>query len=167
MPFWIRDLKITAFEVPHDSIENDGYQIVFDGTTIVLITDVGHITPTIKKYASTANHLIMESNYDEEMLQTGRYPYHLKRRITNGFGHISNRLSGDFIASIYSTKLKEVWLCHLSNDNNRPELAYSTVEQCLEKNGIYVGNHIALKTLSRGKPSGLKEFEAVIQALNS
>ncbi|NDW08092.1 MBL fold metallo-hydrolase [Dysgonomonas sp. 520] len=158
IPFTIKDFQITAFEVPHDTIENVGYQIVFDNNTVVLLTDVGRITDTIVKYASTANHLIMEANYDEEMLRFGRYPEYLKKRITSGMGHISNRLSGDFIASIYTPQLEEIWLCHLSNDNNRPEIAYRTVESCLEKEGIYVGNHVKLQTLSRGKPSGLKEF---------
>ncbi len=157
-PFKIRGFEITAFDVPHDSVENVGYQISFQDNTIVLVTDVGRITEKIIRYASTANHLIMEANYDEEMLRYGRYPEYLKKRIANGSGHLSNQLSGDFLASIYSPHLEEVWLCHLSNDNNRPEIAYRTVETCLEREGIYVGNQIRLQTLLRGKPSRLKEF---------
>ncbi|MFV0467795.1 MAG: MBL fold metallo-hydrolase [Dysgonomonas sp.] len=159
--FFIRDFCITAFEVPHDSIENVGYQICFEGNTFVLVTDVGRITDTITRYASTATHLIMEANYDEEMLRNGRYPEYLKRRISNGSGHLSNRLSGNFLASIYSPTLQEIWLCHLSNDNNHPELAYKTVESCLAENGIFIGNHVILKTLSRGKPSAMKDFTAI------
>lgn len=165
--FSIRDFQVTAFDVPHDSIENVGYQIVFDGNSVVIITDVGRITDTITKYASTASHLIMEANYDEEMLLYGRYPEYLKQRIANGNGHLSNKLSGNFLASIYTPLLKEIWLCHLSNDNNHPELAYKTVEACLANNNILVGNHIALKTLTRGKPSGLKEFDIIIPTSDS
>lgn len=158
MPFSIKDFQITAFDVPHDTIENVGYQIKIGEKTVVLITDVGRITPTIEEFAKTANHLIIEANYDEEMLLNGRYPQHLKQRITSGMGHLSNRLTGELLTSIYSNQLDEVWLCHLSQDNNHPELAYKTVEIALREKGISVGKDIVLKTLSRGKPSGLREF---------
>ncbi|MBB4037611.1 phosphoribosyl 1,2-cyclic phosphodiesterase [Dysgonomonas hofstadii] len=156
--FEIRDFKITAFEVPHDSIDNVGYHIEFDGQSFVIVTDIGCITDKIREYASRANHLVIESNYDEYMLQAGRYPYYLKQRIGNGMGHLSNRLSADFIASIYNERLRNIWLCHLSQDNNRPELAYQTVEEALKTKGCQVGKHIRLEALSRYKVSGLREF---------
>jgi len=157
-PFSINDFVITAFEVPHDSIENVGYHIEFDGQTFVLITDVGCITDKIREYASRANHLVIEANYDDYMLQTGRYPQFLKQRICNGMGHLSNRLSAEFIASIYNEKMRNIWLCHLSQDNNHPEIAYKTVEEMLTVNGVQVGKHVKLETLSRYKVSGLREF---------
>lgn len=156
--FAIGGLAITAFEVPHDSIENVGYKIECGENTIVLATDVGRITDTIVEYASQANHLIIEANYDDEMLQRGSYPQYLKSRIVSGTGHLSNTFCGELVASIFSERLKDVWLCHLSNDNNHPELAYKTVESVLSKNGIVVGRDLELQTLSRGKPSGVKEF---------
>lgn len=164
--FSIKDFEITAFEVPHDTIENVGYQIKVGGKTIVLVTDVGRITPTIEQYAKTANHLIIEANYDEEMLTNGNYPYHLKQRIISGMGHLSNRLTGELLTSIYNNHLDEIWLCHLSQDNNHPELAYKTIEYALKEKGIRVGEDVTLKTLSRGKPSGLREFQVLIPASN-
>ncbi|MBK5719587.1 MBL fold metallo-hydrolase [Dysgonomonas sp. Marseille-P4677] len=156
--FSINDFEITAFDVPHDSIENVGYHIKLEDQTFVLITDIGRITDKIREYASKANHLVIEANYDEYMLQAGRYPYHLKERIANGSGHLSNRLSAEFIASIYNDNLKNIWLCHLSQDNNHPELAFKTVEQALLSNGIDVGKNVRLEALSRYKVSGLREF---------
>lgn len=156
--FAIRDMKVTAFEVPHDSIENVGYHIEFEGQSLVLLTDIGRITEKITYYASKANHLIIEANYDEDMLRNGRYPYMLKQRISCGTGHLSNRLSAEFIKSIYSDKLKNIWLCHLSQDNNHPELAYKTVEQSLNEKGVKVNQHVRLDILSRFKASGLREF---------
>lgn len=156
--FWIKDFEITAFDVPHDSIENVGYQIKVGGKTIVLITDIGRPTDTIAQYAGSANHLIIEANYDEEMLRQGSYPLYLKQRITSGTGHLSNRLTGELLSNVYHEAMDEVWLCHLSQDNNHPELAYKTVEYALLQKGIKVGKDVQLKTLSRGKPSGLKEF---------
>ncbi|MDL2214836.1 MBL fold metallo-hydrolase [Dysgonomonas sp. OttesenSCG-928-M03] len=156
--FEIKDFQITAFDVPHDTIENVGYQIKLGNETIVLATDIGRITDTLTHYAATANHLIIESNYDEEMLENGRYPYVLKKRIASGMGHLSNRLTGELLCSIYHDNLNEIWLCHLSHDNNHPELAYKTIELALKGRGVKVGHDVILKTLSRGKPSGLKEF---------
>jgi len=157
-PFYIKDFQITAFDVPHDTIENVGYQICIGDKTIVLATDVGRVTDKIIDYVRTANHLIIEANYDEEMLENGRYPYYLKKRISSGMGHLSNRLTGELVCNIYHNKLDEIWLCHLSQDNNHPELAYKTVEIALKNQGINVGKDVLLRTLSRGKPSGLKEF---------
>lgn len=157
-PFFIKDFEITAFEVPHDSIDNVGYHIQFEGQTFVLITDIGRITDKIREYASKANHLVIEANYDEYMLQAGKYPYYLKERIGNGTGHLSNRLSAEFIASICNENMRNIWLCHLSQDNNHPEIAFKTVEQALFTNGIKVGGNIKLEALSRYKVSGLREF---------
>lgn len=157
-PFFIKDFKITAFEVPHDSIDNVGFHIELDEQVFVLATDIGRITDTIKRYASQAHHLVIEANYDDYMLQAGRYPYYLKQRITNGMGHLSNQHSAAFIASIYNERMQNIWLCHLSQDNNHPELAYKTVELALAANGIIVGKNIRLEALSRFKVSGLREF---------
>lgn len=156
--FKIRDFDITAFDVPHDSIENVGYHIRCENQVFVLITDIGRITETIRHYAMQANHLVIETNYDEEMLRTGRYPFHLKQRISSGMGHISNHLTADFIADIYHRELKSIWLCHLSQDNNHPDLAYKAVEQSLRNIGIIAGKDIYLSTLNRHKASGLREF---------
>ncbi|NDV94629.1 MBL fold metallo-hydrolase [Dysgonomonas sp. 521] len=157
-PFSIREFQITAFEVPHDSIDNVGYHIQFDGQTFVLVTDAGCITDKIREYASKANHLVIEANYDEYMLQAGKYPYYLKQRIGNGMGHLSNRLSAEFIASIYNENMQNIWLCHLSQDNNHPEIAFKAVEQALSANGIAAGKDVKVETLSRFKVSGLREF---------
>lgn len=156
-PFFIKDLKITAFEVPHDSIENLGYHIEANGQTFVLLTDIGRFTDTIRRYAGRANHLVIESNYDETMLRNGPYPYYLKERISSGMGHISNHLSAQFIAEIYHKGMKNIWLCHLSQENNHPELAYNTVVDSLLKIGVKPSD-VRLETLNRHKASGLREF---------
>lgn len=154
----IHDFEVTPFEVPHDSFDNVGYHIRFGEHSITLATDVGRITDRIEHYARMAQTLIFESNYDETMLQTGRYPQHLKQRIACGTGHLSNRQAADFLAKIYSPRLKTIWLCHLSGDNNRPELAYNQTADALSKIGVEVGKHIQLQTLNRGKPSKAQDF---------
>lgn len=156
--FSIDKFQITAFDVPHDSIENVGYHIEFDGQIFVFITDIGRITDKVIEFARKANHLVIEANYDEYMLQAGKYPYHLKERIRNGMGHLSNRLAAEFIANIYHEKMENIWLCHLSQDNNHPEIALKTVKEALTLNGVKVDTNINIQTLSRYKASGLREF---------
>lgn len=152
-PFRIEDLKITAFPVPHDSTENVGYFIEFGNQKLMIATDVGTITDDIKHYMLQANHLVIESNYDEEMLVSGRYPIHLKQRITNGTGHLSNRQAAEFLAENFSSKLKNIWLCHLSGDNNHPQLAYDTVARALANTGVKVGKEVSLSVFGRDKLS--------------
>lgn len=148
-PFQIEDFRITAFNVPHDSVDNSGYYIEFNNQKFTLVTDVGTITDEVGYYICKANHLVIESNYDEEMLKNGRYPYSLRKRIASGTGHLSNRQTAEFLADNYSTDLRNIWLCHLSGDNNHPELAFQTVENKLAQKGIKVGRDVELHVLLR------------------
>ena len=158
VPVEIKDFRITAFEIPHDSSDNVGYLIVFGKQKIVLATDAGHISETMAHYIKIANHLIIETNYDLEMLKTGNYPAFLKERIRNGFGHLSNRETADFLAANFDLHLKNIWLCHLSKDNNHPELACKTVEMAFSQYGIRVGKDVNLAALKRTNPSDMFFF---------
>jgi phosphoribosyl 1,2-cyclic phosphodiesterase len=163
-PFMLRDFKVTAFEVPHDSSDNVGYCIEAGRHTFTFATDVGNITQTVDSYMRKANHLIIEANYDEEMLRTGSYPPFLKERVASPTGHLSNREAADFLATLNydpadeARRLRDVWLCHLSRDNNHPELAYKTIEMRLFQEGICVGKDVTLTTLKRTTPSDLYLF---------
>lgn len=156
--FEIEDFTIQAFEVPHDSIDNNGFHITFENQHFVLATDMGRITPEIEKYIQIANHLVIEANYDMQMLQSGKYPLHLKQRITSGMGHISNDLVAAALAKNYSSNKQNIWLCHLSKDNNTPELAFNAVHQKLKEVGVKIGTDLNLEVLSRNKASGLRYF---------
>ena len=155
----IEDLSITAFEVPHDGTDNVGYCIEADGKIFSFLTDLGHITSTAAEYICRANYLILEANYDEEMLKMGPYPQYLKERIAGPNGHMSNRETAEFLAENITERLKYIWLCHLSKDNNHPELAYKTVELLLRSKGVLVGKDVQLIALKRNTPSELYEFE--------
>ncbi len=159
IPFSIRDFNITAFEVPHDSTDNVGYYIEFGSHKFTFATDVGHITEVVSRYMCRANHLVIEANYDEEMLKFGTYPHFLKERVASPTGHLSNHEAAEFLATHYHTELKDIWLCHLSRDNNHPELAYKTIDIRLFREGIRVGKDVSLTALKRSTPSDLYEFE--------
>ena len=153
------DFKVRPFAVPHDASENVGYELVVEGITFVVITDVGHITDEIKEVIGRANYLVIEANHDLEMLKTGPYPEYLKQRITSGSGHLSNVACGEALVENMTEELKHVWLCHLSEENNHPELARKTVEQILRSHGVIPGKDMELEVLKRKTPTGVYELE--------
>ena len=158
-PMTLEDFHIESFEVPHDGTDNVGYCIEIDGKVFSFLTDLGEITPTAAHYISKAHYLILEANYDEEMLKMGPYPQYLKERIASKTGHMSNSDTAEFLAENITEHLRYIWLCHLSKDNNHPELAYKTVEWKLKNKGILVGKDVQLLALKRNTPSELYVFE--------
>ena len=150
--------NVKPFRVPHDASENVGYQIETDGVTFCIITDAGSITDEMKTYITNADYLVIEANHDIEMLRHGAYPQHLKERILSQTGHLSNRDCGVAIAENMKEGLKHVWLCHLSEENNHPELARKTVENVLREYGIIAGKDVELEVLKRKTPSGIYEL---------
>ena len=145
---------VTPFTVPHDSSDNVGYMIECQGVCFCIMTDVGHVTDEMAEYIGRANYLVLEANHDREMLQQGPYPEHLKVRIQSGSGHLNNTACGEAIATNMSENLRHVWLCHLSEENNHPELARKTVEGVLRSYGIIAGKDIKLDVLKRTMPTG-------------
>lgn len=158
-PMQLRDFRIESFEVPHDGTDNVGYCIEIDGKTFSFLTDLGEITPMAAEYICKANYLILEANYDEDMLRMGNYPQYLKERIISRTGHMSNTDTAEFLAENISENLQYIWLCHLSKDNNHPELAYKTVEFRLRDKGIVVGKDVQLSALKRNTPSEVYESD--------
>lgn len=139
IPFKVGDLEITAFEVPHDGSDNMGFSIGYQNRNFVLATDMGQVMPRAKHYISNADYLVIESNYDLKMLLDGRYPEFLKARIQTSVGHMDNDATAAFLKEIYSERLKHIFLCHLSKDNNTPEKALEKVRTALEEVGAKVG----------------------------
>lgn len=150
--------SVTSFPVPHDSKDCVGYSVKADGVTFCIITDVGVITDEIKPFIRDANYLVIESNHDEEMLSGGPYPAHLKRRIASNTGHLSNSDCGKALAENATQKLRHVWLCHLSEENNHPELARKTVDSVLRSYGIVPGTDFQLSVLKRKLPCDIVDL---------
>lgn len=140
IPFKIGEMEITAFEVPHDGTDNMGFSLNFGGRNFVLATDMGEVVPRARHYMSQADYLVIESNYDLKMLINGRYPEFLKARIRTSAGHMDNDATATFLKEIYSSRLKHIFLCHLSKDNNTPEIALEKVRAALQEAGAKVGS---------------------------
>lgn len=135
----IAGFEIQSFLVPHDSVQNYGYHIRRGEFSFTIATDVGHVTSEIKSFAARAKYLVIEANYDHEMLMNGNYPSFLKDRVSSHLGHLCNRDTAQLLSEIYSPELKHVWLCHLSKDNNHPDLCWKTIESKLYGLGVRIG----------------------------
>ena len=139
-PFKLCGMEFTAFETSHDGTDNMGFSIQMGNQNFVVATDMGVITPRAEYYMEQAHYLMIESNYDRTMLDTGRYPEFLKARVRGPKGHLDNEVAAQFVAQHYHSGLKWLFLCHLSNDNNTPEQALRTMRSALEQRGLTVGD---------------------------
>ena len=151
--FHIVDFRITAFDLPHDT-ENTGYSISTDDGVFTLMTDVGAITENVCRYIQASNYIVIEADYDEYMLEHGRYHVTLKERIRNGTGHLSNLQCAEALTANYHQGLRNVWLCHRSAENNTEDLCLNTVKELFEQKGIIPGRDFTLEVLKRGTPMG-------------
>lgn len=149
----VGDFVVTPFAVPHDSADNVGYSVEYKGINFCLVTDIGEITADIRHHIGKAQYLVIESNHDEQMVISGKYPDYLKKRILGNRGHLSNANCGLALAENMTESLRVVWLCHLSEENNHPELARKTVDTTLRSYGIVAGQDIQLEVLGRKTPS--------------
>lgn len=139
-PFHLSDFVITPFDVSHDGTDNVGFFISAGEHKFVVATDMGTVTERADYYIRQANHLMIESNYDLTMLLNGRYPEYLKARIMAEKGHMDNAATAAYLKNIYTPSLRNIFLCHLSHDNNTPETALSAVCSALRGIGIEPGD---------------------------
>lgn len=146
-------MKINTFEISHDSTECVGYVVDFMGQRWMIATDCGCPNERMEGYLRSANHVVIEANHDEHLLLNGPYPTYLKQRILSPRGHQSNTVCGQLLANNYHEGLRHIWLCHLSQENNDPEVAYRTVVGKLQEAGIQAGTDVYLEALPRTQAS--------------
>lgn len=153
--FEIGDLLIKPFSIPHDAANPCGFSIYKDDKKISIATDIGHMTNDILKNLEESLFIMLESNYDPEVLRCSSYPFHLKNRIAGPIGHLPNEMAGKTISHLLKSGLKTAMLGHLSKESNFPELAYQTVLDELLANSNYNGNNLSLSVASRDIHSNL------------
>jgi phosphoribosyl 1,2-cyclic phosphodiesterase len=122
----IEGLRIETLATPHDGV--DGVVFIVDNGTqrVGIMTDLGHPFAELKASLPTLDGIVLESNYDENLLAEGAYPAHLKQRIRGSGGHISNREAANLLKEHNQGRLQWACLCHLSQQNNDPQLALQT-----------------------------------------
>ena len=129
-------IRAKYFAVPHDATQTVGYCIDLKGYIFVIMTDIGRMTDEALGYASLASTVVIESNYDLDMLRSGSYPRELQDRICGGNGHLSNAECAEAIKDFLHPGLANIFLCHLSENNNTPRLATETSAPAVEGTGI-------------------------------
>lgn len=173
VPIEVGNFRITPFPVPHDASANNGYFVEliapevstdFFGQalpstdtppTFCLVTDCGHFTSEVAAYVQRARYLVVEANYDAQMLATGPYPKFLQERIACGTGHLDNRLTAEALAAHLTPTTRRIWLCHLSAENNHPTVALRTVQEGLDQLAFAPPQ---LEVLRRTTPTGPVEL---------
>jgi phosphoribosyl 1,2-cyclic phosphodiesterase len=118
----VGNLNITAFLKHHDASDPHSFIISWNGTTIGVFTDIGKICEEVIYFFKQCHAVFLEANYDEMMLENGKYPIHLKNRIRGGHGHLSNKEALELFVKHRSPDLSHVLLSHLSKENNSPEI---------------------------------------------
>ena len=146
---------IEAFPVHHDAPETIGFHICAGDKKITIVTDLGHICTTAAAYIKAANLLVIESNYDEQMLVNGKYPYFLKARVKSDHGHLGNHQTSDFLTENMSDHLTHICLAHLSKNNNTPEVALQTLQQAISEKDVARSHQLQISVLNRNMPSEL------------
>ena len=152
--FTIGDIKIHSFKIPHDAADPCGYSLSYKNDKISIATDIGHMTNDILKNIDGSKFILLESNYDPDVLKYTKYPFHLKSRIAGPYGHLSNKVAGQTINYLIKSGLKKAILGHLSKESNFPELAYQTVIDELIENGTNTDS-FELSVASRNSPGKL------------
>ena len=133
--FEIGDLKIIPFSTPHDAADSCGFNIINNNTKLSIATDLGNMTNEILSKLEGSKFVLLESNYEPELLKCCSYPFSIKNRIAGPQGHLSNVIAGKTISHLLGTGLNSVMLGHLSKESNFPELAYKTVvNELIESN---------------------------------
>lgn len=125
--FMVGDLTIEPFSIDHDAANPVAYRVRCGCKSVAVATDMGHYDQYIIDHLQGLDALLLESNHDVRMLETGPYPYYLKRRILGDHGHLSNENAGRLLNCILHDRMKKILLGHLSKENNYEELAYETV----------------------------------------
>ena len=148
--FEIKDIEINPFSIPHDAANPCGFNISNNSDKISIATDIGHMTNEILKQLENSKFILLESNYDTEVLKCSKYPYMLKQRIAGPNGHLSNEVASKVINYLLQGNLKTAMLGHLSKESNFPELAYQTVVDELIHSGTDVSK-LNLSIASRDK----------------
>lgn len=150
--FNIAGFEIEAFPVCHDAPETIGFHICAGGKKMTIATDLGYICENSAPYIRAANLLVIESNYDEQMLVSGNYPFFLKARIKSDHGHLGNHQTAEFLADMINDDLSEICFAHLSRNNNTPELALKTITDTLTGRGIVLNGRPRISVLNRNTP---------------
>lgn len=155
----IGGFTVVAAPTSHDSPGSVCYRVETpDGGIAGVCTDLGYMSDLILETLSGCGHILIEANYDEQMLETGPYPYYLKERISSPSGHLSNAQCAEAVGRLYREGCRSFSLGHLSEHNNLPHLAEEAVSGYLQFMGLAPGKDFRLEVLPKTTSGKAVEF---------
>ena len=153
--FFVGSIDVTPFSTPHDANQPVGYTFEVDGAKLAVATDLGCIKESWMRHIIGSDAVILESNYDSDMLTAGPYPYDLKKRIRSRRGHLSNDDAGAVAVELVRHGTRQIILGHLSKENNFPELAMRSCELSLRMAGLSPDEDVFLYIARRDGNTGM------------
>lgn len=153
------EIWVESFATPHDAVGSVGYSFSAEGRRLVLCTDLGYVTPEVKRAAEGCDLLICETNHDEDWVRTGPYPYYLKQRVLGDRGHLSNEAGAELAALAVESGARTVILAHLSSENNTPAHARGAVCRRLSAMGCDPERDICLAVAPRKETGPVYRLE--------
>ena len=153
--FYLGGMNVLPFATPHDANQPVGMRFECNGAVFCLATDLGCIRKGWMNRVMGADAVLLESNYDPDMLKAGSYPYDLKRRILSNRGHLCNDDASACALELVKNGAKHIVLGHLSKENNFPELARRCTEDALMSGGVVPGEDMRLDVASRDGVTGI------------
>ena len=151
--FYVGDIAVHAFPIPHDAAEPVGYALYAAGAKVCVATDMGHLPKRVLTELEGAGAIVLESNHDIGLLQAGKYPQFLKRRILSNKGHLSNDAAGQAAVALAKQGTRQIILGHLSAENNRESMARQAVCGQLSGQGAVVGRDVCVHVARRAEGS--------------
>ena len=155
----VAGIAVSAFTIPHDSAHPLGYKLRFDcGKSACICTDLGYVTDEVYQNLYGSDFVLLESNYDDDLLASGPYPHFLKKRIRSHSGHLSNTECSKTILSLFNMGTSKFTLGHLSEQNNRPEIAFTETLAALSRTGAVINEDYILTVAKRQSLGEAVEF---------
>lgn len=151
--FTIGNLGIVAFPTPHDTSGSCGYCFSSGSHKAAIATDIGYMTDTIFEHLRGCEGILLEANYDKDMLWNGEYPYYLKKRIDGNYGHLCNDDCASTVAALCKAGTRHFILGHLSKENNLPQVAERTVVRALQDEDLVRDRDFTLRIANRYVPT--------------
>jgi len=148
--FDVGDLLFQPFALSHDAADPVNFLVTGGDARLGIATDLGVVTQLVHQRLRGADLVVMEANHDRDLLMNGPYPWDLKRRIGGNRGHLSNGKSAEALCGLAEEGLRQALLAHLSDENNRPDLAEKTCRSGLEGRGV---RDFSLTVVEQGRPS--------------
>jgi phosphoribosyl 1,2-cyclic phosphodiesterase len=154
-PINIGTLTVVGFDKKHDALDPHSFIVSGSGVTVGVFTDIGVVCDNLIHYFKQCHAVFLESNYDEAMLETGKYPAILKKRIRGGNGHLSNKQAVELFKNHKPDFMTHVILSHLSKENNTPEIAEKTFNKYADGVEVIVASRFEASDIYQINPDSI------------